>query len=456
MNGKSDIMDKNSDIKNNAVTISKEIDWLDSFIINRLESYFDNTKSFQVPKTPCLENDNSKYSQFIKGNHLTEIERFLIVICLALHFKPQIFDKFLIKNKALDKRFTEFGGKVDNSKSIFVPTLETIAFIYYGDSFEYRFLLHRLFDVDHFLKKENIIELYGDDSNNSFLSYSIRLNDEYFQLFTLGTEYKPSYSSNFPASLIKTPLTWEELILNKNTLDEIFIVNTWIENKKHISSNNVLKKKINTGYKCLFYGPPGTGKTLTASLIGKKNNKLVYRVDLSQIVSKYIGETEKNLAKLFDVAENKDWILFFDEAESLFSKRTGVQDSKDKYANQQTAYLLQRVENYNGLIILATNLKPNIDLAFSRRIQSIINFPIPSITERERLWINALSNISDLPQPFIKKISKTYDISGGVIKNVIQYAWLISKRTNQPISEKEILSGIRRELAKDGRSFENK
>ena len=87
-------MDKNSDIKNNAVTISKEIDWLDSFIINRLESYFDNTKSFQVPKTPCLENDNSKYSQFIKGNHLTEIERFLIVICLALHFKPQIFDKF--------------------------------------------------------------------------------------------------------------------------------------------------------------------------------------------------------------------------------------------------------------------------------------------------------------------------------------------------------------------------
>ena len=181
----------------------------------------------------------------------------------------------------------------------------------------------------------------------------------------------------------------------------------------------------------------------------------MYRVDLSQIVSKYIGETEKNLSKLFDIAENKNWILFFDEAESLFSKRTGVQDSKDKHANQQTAYLLQRVESYNGLIILATNLKPNIDLAFSRRIQSIINFPIPSITEREKLWINALLNISDLPKTFIKKISKTYDISGGVIKNVIQYAWLISKKINQPITEQTILSGIRRELTKDGRFFEN-
>ena len=240
------------------------------------------------------------------------------------------------------------------------------------------------------------------------------------------------------------------MIQNKKLL----IVNTWIENKLEIDNNKVLAKKINKGYKCLFYGPPGTGKTLTASLIGKKNNKPVYRVDLSQVVSKYIGETEKNLANIFDIAENKEWILFFDEAESLFSKRTGVSDSKDKHANQQTAYLLQRVENFNGLIILATNLKPNIDLAFSRRIQSVINFPIPEAADREKLWINALKNISNLPISFVKNISISYEISGGVIKNVIQYAWLVSKSYDLPISEKNILSGIRRELAKDGKSFE--
>ena len=443
-----------SEVSKNAKTVSNEINWLNQYIENRLQTYFDPSKSFQIPVKPNITDDASKYAIFLKNNKFVDIERIFIVVCLVLHFKPQIFDKFLIKNKAFDKRFTEFGGKVDSSNSIFTPTLETIAFIIYGDSFEARFLLQKFFDNDHVFRKDNILELSSENTNNSFLSNTIHLNDEYFQLFTLGTPYKPRYSSSFPASLISTPLTWDELILNKSTLDEVGLINTWIENKTEIENSENLRKKINKGYKCLFYGPPGTGKTLTASLIGKKNNKAVYKVDLSQVVSKYIGETEKNLAKIFDVAENKNWILFFDEAESLFSKRTGVQDSKDKNANQQTAYLLQRVESYKGLIILATNLKPNIDLAFSRRIQSVLNFPVPSSNERETLWLNALKNISDLPLSFIKEISKSYEISGGVIKNVIQYAWLIAKKHKHPISEKQILAGIRRELVKDGKSFE--
>lgn len=448
-------MDKLTDTKKNAFTISNEIDWLDTYIINRLENYFDSTSIFEIPSVPNLADDTSKYAAFITEKKLIEIERIFIVICLALHFKPQIFDKFMIKNTALDKRFTEFGGIIDDSKSIFVPTLETIAFIFYGDSFESRFLLQNFFDHDHIFMSDRILELYSQKESNSFLTNSIRLNDEYFQLFTMGTAYKPGYSANFPASLISTPLNWDELVLNKSTMDEVFMINTWIENKIEIDNSEVLRKKINKGYKCLFYGPPGTGKTLTASLIGKKNKKLVYRIDLSEVVSKYIGETEKNLARIFDIAENKDWVLFFDEAESLFSKRTGVQDSKDKHANQQTAYLLQRIENYNGLIILATNLKPNIDLAFSRRIQSVINFPIPNLSEREVLWINALKDLAHVPSAFIKEISKSYELSGGIIKNVIQYAWLISKKSKSPINEKQVLAGIRRELFKDGKSFKS-
>ena len=126
----------------------------------------------------------------------------------------------------------------------------------------------------------------------------------------------------------------------------------------------------------LFIGAPGTGKKTLASLIGQQSGKEVYRVDLSMIVSKYIGETDKNLEKVFDAAENKNWILFFDEADALFGKRTNVRDAHDKYANQEVAYLLQRIENYNGLVILATNMKSNIDEAFTRRFQTIINFPL--------------------------------------------------------------------------------
>ena len=438
---------------NNALTVKNEIDWLNGYIESRLVNYFDEAYEFVAVPPPSLVDDQSKYAHFIKKYQLNAIERLIIAVCIANYFKPQVFDKFLIKNKALDKRFTEFGGKIEGSNSIFVPTLETIAFIFYGDNFESRFTLHGLFDKNHIFRKLDVIQFKKDTDDFSFLSNTPYLTEEFIQLFTLGKSFKPNYSSNFPASLIETPLNWDDLILNTVTVDEVLIVNTWIEKKVEIDTNQILNKKINTGYKCLFFGPPGTGKTLTASLIGKKNNKDVYRIDLSEVVSKYIGETEKNLARIFDIAENRDWILFFDEAESLFSKRTGVQDSKDKYANQQTAYMLQRIENYNGLIILATNLKPNIDMAFSRRIQSVINFPLPNAQDRQKLWEKALGDISEVSEAFIRKISSGYELSGGVIKNVIQYAWLIAQQHDSPISENHILAGIRRELKKDGKYF---
>ena len=131
-----------------------------------------------------------------------------------------------------------------------------------------------------------------------------------------------------------------------------------------------MRKRVKPGYRALFHGPPGTGKTLTATLLGKHTGRPVFRIDLSRVVSKYIGETEKNLSRLFDKAEHKDWILFFDEADALFGKRTEIRDAHDKYANQEVAYLLQRIESYAGLVILATNQRGNIDEAFLRRFQA--------------------------------------------------------------------------------------
>lgn len=440
--------------KLNAFTFNNEMIWLSNKIDHRLDLFFkSDTPKLEEVMPQEIKDDPSNYANFIRTYCTDDVERIIIVMALAHYFKPELFDRFLIKNKVLGKNFTEFGGKTsDKTENIFVPTLRTVAFILFGDQIPDYFRLQFYFDDNHFFKIQNAVML--NKENHSFLDATLVLGREFLQNVTNGNEYKPNYSTEFPANLITTDLDWEDLVLESYIFDEIDIVNTWLNNRDQISQNKLLSKKINKGYKCLFYGPPGTGKTLSATLLGKKNNLDVFRVDLSQVVSKYIGETEKNLASIFDIAENKNWILFFDEAESLFSKRTAVNDAKDKFANQETAYLLQRVENYNGLIILATNLKPNIDLAFSRRLQSVINYAIPNHTQRKALWTNAPNGIADLSETEIEKVSKTYKISGGSIKNVIQYAWLKSKVGNTSITLENIMIGIRRELAKDGKSFE--
>jgi SpoVK/Ycf46/Vps4 family AAA+-type ATPase len=216
-----------------------------------------------------------------------------------------------------------------------------------------------------------------------------------------------------------------------------------------------MNKKIKPGFRALFYGPSGTGKTLTATLLGKQFKKDVYRIDLSQVVSKYIGETEKNLERIFNKAERRDWILFFDEADALFGKRSNVQNAHDKYANQEVSYLLQRVEDFPGLIILASNFKGNIDQAFLRRFNSIIHFPMPNPEERHTIWKASVPPKAELAEDIdLSVIAGKYELSGSAILSVIHYASLqtICLEKNV-ISRSLIMEGIKREFEKEERVF---
>lgn len=199
--------------------------------------------------------------------------------------------------------------------------------------------------------------------------------------------------------------------------------------------------------------PPGTGKTLTATLLGKYTGRDVFRIDLSRVVSKYIGETEKNLARLFDKAQNKNWILFFDEADALFGKRTEIRDAHDKYANQEVAYLLQRIESYSGLVILATNQRGNIDDAFARRFQSMVHFPMPRPLERQGIWEKAFP-----PQIGIAKdiewqeIAERYELTGAGIMNVAQYCIIEALADGSSLVDlKRLHAAVLREYIKEGK-----
>jgi SpoVK/Ycf46/Vps4 family AAA+-type ATPase len=258
---------------------------------------------------------------------------------------------------------------------------------------------------------------------------------------------------DFPAKLISTQLEWSDLVLPVKTLEQVEEIKTWVAHSHTLMNDWEMSKKLKPGFKSLFYGPPGTGKTLTACLLGKYCNMDVYRVDLSMMISKYIGETEKNLSKVFDMAEHKNWILFFDEADALFGKRTGVSDSHDRYANQEVSYLLQRVEDFNGVVILCTNLKQNIDDAFSRRFQSIIYFPMPAEEQRYKIWENAFpAKAIREPGLDMKQIASKYELTGGTIMNVIRYSSLLAlSRNGKEIKQSDIEMGIKKELMKEGK-----
>jgi SpoVK/Ycf46/Vps4 family AAA+-type ATPase len=269
-----------------------------------------------------------------------------------------------------------------------------------------------------------------------------------------GGEFTPEYSPTFPAQKVITRQNWNDLILENEVMIQLDEVRAWINHGHELFAELNMGNKIKPGYRSLFYGPSGTGKTLSATLLGKATGREVYRIDLSMIVSKYIGETEKNLSKIFDRAENKNWILFFDEADALFGKRTSVKDSHDRYANQETSYLLQRVEDYKGLVILATNLKANIDDAFARRFQSVIHFPMPSYEQRELLWKNTFSSKIELDSKIdIQDIAQKYELAGGSILNVVSYCSLMAlKRPERKIFLSDVLEGIKREFQKEGKT----
>jgi len=427
---------------------------LKSLVRWRLKSYF-NQNGEHEGHAPglSLENNNSSFSKFIQQNQLGAEETLLLTIALAPHLNPQFLDTIIQESLPQPGDFPQIGGVRGKNFRGFLPTGETALFLLAGDDPGKRMEVQQLFSEDHLFAKKHILWLEEVPEGEPHMSGRIILSQEYVDLFTIGKVARPRFSMNFPAQLLETGLEWDDLVLHSDTLEQIKELEVWVKHGDTLLHDWEMHRKLKPGYRALFHGPPGTGKTLTASLLGKYTGKDVYRIDLSMMVSKFIGETEKNLSNLFSKAENKDWILFFDEADALFGKRTNVRDAHDKYANQEVSYLLQRVEHYNGLVILATNFKSNIDEAFSRRFQSIIYFPMPGTGERLRLWQKAFPEKIQLAQDInLPTFAQKYELTGAEIINVVQYACLRAlDRDGEQILFTDLHDGIKKEFQKEGR-----
>ncbi len=259
------------------------------------------------------------------------------------------------------------------------------------------------------------------------------------------------------ARKIKPNYTWQDIVLPPDQLDQLKEVCQQAKHWQIVFGDWGFNRKLSLGkgLNVLFSGPPGTGKTMAAEVLANDLQLDLYKIDLSQIVSKYIGETEKNLDRIFVLAEHSNAILFFDEADALFGKRTEVKDSHDRYANIEVGYLLQKMEEYEGIAILATNVKHHIDEAFVRRMQTIVEFPFPEEAERWRVWQVIFPDEAPVGRDVdFGALARSVRLAAGNIRNIARASAFFAASDGGTIHMRHVVKASRREYQKLGREWQ--
>lgn len=425
----------------NHTSLSEEMEWLQSLIEMRCKELFleDETElniAFEVPESPKL-NDESPYSIIINTYQLTAIDRVILALGVASAHYPSIL-KFFIQIEENSSAFAiEAGGEYNKANRSFKPTFQTALFLLAGKDLSlWSHYSSQLINGSVLLKNDIIY----NRSSTEFIHGKIELDTAYLNYFLSGQKPQLDHGSYFPGRLYKSNLTMDDIILEDNVREQIKPIGHYIkalENGFFKSNNHSFK----TGFIALFYGAPGTGKTMLAGILANTYGIDMYHVDLSQVVSKYIGETEKNLEVLFNRLQGKNCMLFFDEADALFGKRSDVKDAHDRYANQEVSYLLQRIEKFDGLTILASNFENNMDDAFKRRIDVSINVIRPTEVTRESLWKHYLpKNITFENDNLLKHLAKEYSYTGSNIRNIMKNVTIALYDRNETIITHSLLS----------------
>ena len=444
----------------NARDLDADLAWLAAMMQARVEAYFAApSRSPPLPHRdlppPRPAAALSPWAEFLAAHELAPEERLVLLLALAPHLRPQLLDGLRVRDQATQRPFTEFGGAQAAAHGGFVPSGETAAFLLGGDDLAARLGTMRMLSAAGRLARLDLMRLSAAPHGEPALAGSLQVSPRLLGLVMQGEEAEPDFGPDFPARRVRTTLEWDDLVLPASTLEQLDEIRLWLRHGDTLLRDWGMGRRFSPNHTSAFCGPPGVGKTLCAGLLGRE--RPVYKVDLSMLVSKYIGETEKNLARVFDQAEGRGWILFFDEADVVFGTRARNASAEDVHArvgNQMVGFLLQRIEEFRGVVILATNLKQNIDEAFLRRFHAVIQFPMPRPAERLRIWRASFPAHAQLEDHLdLTRIAERHEITGGTIANVCRHAALraIARGTRLILAE-DVERGIQRELLKEGRA----
>lgn len=409
----------------NTYTHIHDLQWLADYIRFCYEQEFTPERTITEPRgVPSFE-IGGMYGELMQP--FTHQERLLLTMALANTIYPQTWNVFAAAAEAHKKNINlqQLGFVQLPNHPHLQATISTALFLLGGKEASDQAPIWQLLLPQANLRRLGALDL---PTTNALppIDTVLKLSPRYqYQLLTQAP-WQPQYGAEFPATLLTTGKTWDDLVVDERTEILLEQARKWVRHYDEVRQQPGMTEA--KGYRLLMAGPSGTGKTLTAALLGQAAGKPLYRIDVSSIVDKYVGETSKRLRQVFDLAEQHDWILFFDEGDALFGKRSsGTGSSNERYANQEVAYLLYKLEEYQGMIFLATNHKGAIDAAFERRFDSLVTFSKPDESTRRRLWQHFFGQGSGLEiDPHIsagnwRELAEAAPVSAAWIEKFYQY-----------------------------------
>lgn len=306
-----------------------------------------------------------------------------------------------------------------------------------------------------------LLEEEQKQEEESGLSHQMKLRAPVISWLTGGTRseeetFQEQHKNGMGFQIMRSVFQWDDLIMEEEGKAKLKQLCARIHFKDKVGREwgFLEKSPYGNGASALFYGPPGTGKTMAAQVVAKELGACLCRVDISSVVSKYIGETEKNLSRIFDEAEKKHYVLFFDEADSLFAKRSQVGSSNDRYANMETGFLLQKFEEYEGVSILATNYLNNMDDAFKRRITFLVRFSLPGAEDRLKMWKTMVPGEALVDEELeLSWFSERFELTGSAIKEILTASAYLAAEEGHGINNEVIRESIRGYYQKYGKSL---